>query len=351
MSRQAWHGKRPCNNESWSSRSVSLAKPTVDEWYEKRDESEERVDVDYLALGSCCGEPFRVHAADAVKAIFHGLASGGASRQCIAAAAAATIRTCRDVPTDAPAKGDLDARSIELDIHEQLKAISEQFLGPGVGIASVCKRLRSGHYLDLAAQISNQHRRRKSVVHPSAELPQRLRSALASMAQSSTWPTPYEGREAKDYVHQADQPYEVMVDGLRSLEYKLDSLSQRLDDATAGLVVIANQKLQELDRVLSAPSTPGLNVTQWPDMPPPTPPPLAPAPYFTLPSVGPVLRPPGIKQHATPGLLRCGKEKFSDVELGELAKLFDEKFATLADKMASITHSLSVPGFRPAPKD
>ena len=44
----------------------------------------------------------------------------------------------------------------------------------------------------------------------------------------------------------------------------MQSLKRRLDDATAGLILIADEKLQELGQLSSEPSIPGLHIAAWP---------------------------------------------------------------------------------------
>ena len=54
--------------------------------------------------------------------------------------------------------------------HEALKAVAEIECGRQLGIAELCKLLKSGGYTDLAQQVSTVHRFRKADAHPPCAL-------------------------------------------------------------------------------------------------------------------------------------------------------------------------------------
>lgn len=100
------------------------------------------------------------------------------SRQVAAAVASALLRAGGD---DADLGGSSMAATQavkQLDLHEQLVGIVEETYGPGMGIGATCKKLRDGGYTEVASAISNVHRGRKMVAHPTASLAARLRTAL-----------------------------------------------------------------------------------------------------------------------------------------------------------------------------
>ena len=104
-----------------------------------------------------------------VQAIMHGLASGWATRQAVAAAASAILRTHR---------GDQRGDGRHLSMQEMLKAVAKDFFGHEVGISQVVKHLRLNELADLAKAVTAQHECRDLAAHPAGDLDVRVRLAF-----------------------------------------------------------------------------------------------------------------------------------------------------------------------------
>ena len=118
--------------------------------------------LDPTALSPC---------AQACYAAMLGLAHGSASRQVVAGACAAMIRTVKSDECDTEVCNMLHAQ-------EQLLAIVELELGPGHGIGDVRRILKNNGYSNLASQASQIHGKRRSAAHPASLVLERLRAAL-----------------------------------------------------------------------------------------------------------------------------------------------------------------------------
>ena len=112
------------------------------------------------------------HVAQACYAAMLGLAHGSASRQVVAAACAAMVRTVKSDECDTDVCDTLHAQ-------ERLLAIVELELGPGHGIGDVRRILKNNGYGNLGSQASQIHGKRRSVAHPPSLVLERLRAALS----------------------------------------------------------------------------------------------------------------------------------------------------------------------------
>ena len=117
--------------------------------------------------------------AQACYAAMLGLAHGSATRQVVAAACAAMIRTAKTDESDTEVCDTLHAQ-------EQLLAIVELELGPGHGIGDVRRILKSNGYSDLASQASQLHGKRRSAAHPASMVLERLKVALSKCNSQTT---------------------------------------------------------------------------------------------------------------------------------------------------------------------
>ena len=100
------------------------------------------------------------------------------SRQVVAAVASALLRAGSD-DTEQDCGGRLAKMAVQkLDLHEEVIAIVEESFGPGLGIGTVCKRLRDGGYTDVANSVSSIHRGRKQAAHPMGCMASGSRAAL-----------------------------------------------------------------------------------------------------------------------------------------------------------------------------
>ena len=155
--------------------------------------------------------------------------AGGASRQVAAAVASALWKLATCTPGC-----DLEDAHQHLSLHEQIVSAVEVELGPGYGIGSVCKKLRDAGYADLASTVSNVHRRRKLAAHPPGDVLCRLRAALKQCKSAVT-----EGAAES-------APPATYSSPACSMDHVVDQLAllhEKLDIATAGLVMIADREL------------------------------------------------------------------------------------------------------------
>ena len=122
-----------------------------------------------FTLPSCSLMAIAIDEATIVQAIMHGLASGGATRQGVAASASAILRTHR---------GDQRGDGLHLSMQEKLKAVAQDFFGHEVGISQVVKHLRVDEHADLAKAVIAQHKCRNLAAHPAGDLDVRVRLAF-----------------------------------------------------------------------------------------------------------------------------------------------------------------------------
>ena len=115
----------------------------------------------FLHFHSCSLMATAIDEAAIRQAIMHGLASGGATRQAVAAAACAVLRTHR---------GDQRGDCLHLSMQEKLKALAKDFFGHEVGISQVVKDLRLNEHADLAKAVTAQHKCRNLTAHPPGDL-------------------------------------------------------------------------------------------------------------------------------------------------------------------------------------
>ena len=99
----------------------------------------------------------------------------GGSRQVVAATSVAVFKS---VLAEVRQMKEGDNR---LSTHEQVMYAAEQVTGRKMGIAELCKTLRSNGQGDLAATVSSNHRCRNLVAYPSPQLVDRVRAALGQM--------------------------------------------------------------------------------------------------------------------------------------------------------------------------
>ena len=116
-------------------------------------------------------------------AIMKGLADGGASRQAIAAAASAILRTHHSL-----GHGQNSAICSQLTMAEKIKGVTEASYGRAVSISQVCKDLKVNGKFELAQAVATQHQCRNLVAHPVLDLDKRLDEALISMTLAAPGP-------------------------------------------------------------------------------------------------------------------------------------------------------------------
>ena len=122
-----------------------------------------------FTLPSCSLMATAIDEATIVQAIMHGLASGRATRQMVAVAASAILRTHR---------GDQRGDGLHQSMQEKLKAVAQDFFGHEVGISQVVKHLRLNEHADLAKAVTAQHKCRTLAAHPAGDLDVRVRLAF-----------------------------------------------------------------------------------------------------------------------------------------------------------------------------
>ena len=111
-------------------------------------------------------------------------ASGGGTRQALAACLSAGIHCVLSVGGSAPRQEALQAQSSlvsHLSLHEELLDEAEKLLGRRIGIGELCKLLKQHDWSTLATNLSNQHRCRKLAAHPKCNLLEQLRTALGQI--------------------------------------------------------------------------------------------------------------------------------------------------------------------------
>ena len=149
------------------------------------------------------------------------------SRQVVAAVASALLRAGGD-DTEKDGGDRMAKMAVQnLDLHEEVIAIVEEAYGPGLGIGTVCKRLRDGGYSDVANSVSSIHRGRKLAAHPLGCMASRLRVALQQLTANE--------KVQEEKVRQEGGQLETACEELTVQEEKVQQVGGQLE-TTSGLV-------------------------------------------------------------------------------------------------------------------
>ena len=115
------------------------------------------------------------------KTLMMAVVEANGSRQVVAAVASALFRTGGE-DADLGDSSKYEKQTVQqLELHEQVLGVVEEYLGPGVGIGMTCRKLREGGYFDLASTVSGVRRNRRMAAHPTTSLTTRLKSALQNL--------------------------------------------------------------------------------------------------------------------------------------------------------------------------